>query len=139
MTTLPASNPIHREIRLAAHQQKHHKSPLHFLVKVFGTHPNSTEEILPLRHSPKWTPNVTTLIANKKEEAIRDTERADEETQIFMDSSGYQGGIGAVAVLRRRGKLEKVLRFHLGSDKYYTVFNSEQIGMLLGIELPCKE
>ena len=139
MTTLPASNPVHREIRLAARQCKRHKSPLHFLVKAFGTHPKSTEEILPLRHSPKWTPNVTTLIADKKEKAIRDAERADEETQIFTDGSGYQGGIGAAAVLRHRGKLEKVLHFHLGSDKHYTVFNSEQISMLLGIELLRKE
>ena len=56
-----------------------------------------------------------------------------------MDGSGYQGGIGTVAVLRCRGKPEKVLCFHLGSDKHYTVFNSEQIGMLLGIELLRKE
>ncbi|KIM55556.1 hypothetical protein SCLCIDRAFT_30270 [Scleroderma citrinum Foug A] len=109
----------------------HHDNPstLHFLVKAFGTHPKSTEEILPLHHSPKWTPNVTTLIADKKEEAIRDAERADEETQIFTDRSGYQGGIGAAAVLRRRGKLEKVLHFHLGSDKHYTVSTSVYMGV----------
>ena len=139
MTTLPASNPIHQEIRLAARQRKRHKSPLHFLVKAFGTHPKSTEAILPLRHSPKWSPNVTTFIAGEKEEAIQDAKEADEEVQIFTDGSGYQGGIGAAAVLRRRGKPEKSLHFHLGSDKHYTVFNGEQIGMLLGVELLCKE
>ena len=47
MTTLPPSNPIHREVCLAACQCKRHKSPLH-LVKAFGTHPKVTEEILPL-------------------------------------------------------------------------------------------
>ena len=139
MTTLPASNPIHREICLAAHQRSRHKSPLHFLVKTFSTHPKSTEEILPLRHSPKWTPNVTTLIADKKEEAIRDAERSEEEIQIFMDGSGYQRGISAAVVLRRRGQPEKTLCFHLGSNKHYTVFNGEQIDMLLGVELLCRE
>ena len=139
MTTLPASNPIHREIHLAACQRSRHKSPLHFLVKTFGTHPKSTEEILPLHHSPKWTPNVTTLIADKKEEAIQDAERSEEEIQIFTDGSGYQRGIGAAAVLRCRGQPEKTLRFHLGSDKHYTVFNGEQISMLLGVELLCRE
>ncbi|KIM61084.1 hypothetical protein SCLCIDRAFT_26221 [Scleroderma citrinum Foug A] len=122
-----------------SHQRNRHKSPLHFLVKAFGTHPKNTEEILPLRRSPKWTPNVTTLIADKKEDAIRDAERADEVTQIFTDRSGYQGGIGAAVVLRGRGKPERVLHFHLGSNKHYTVFNGEQIGMLLGIELLRKE
>ena len=135
MTTLPPSNPIHREIRLAACQRKHHKSPLHFLVKAFGIHPKLTEEILPLRHSPKWEPRVSTLIADSKEDAVRDAGRAEEDVQIFTDGSGYQGGIGAAAVLRRRGKPERALRYHLGSDKHYTVFNGEQIGMLLGVEL----
>ena len=139
MTSLPATNPIHREIRLAARLRSRHKSPLHHLVKTFGIHPKLTEEILPLRHSPKWTPNVTTLIADSKEDAIRDAEQATEEIQIFTDGSGYHGGIGAAAVLRRRGKPEKTLRFHLGSDEHHTVFNGEQIGMLLGLELLHKE
>jgi len=139
MTTLPPSNPIHREVRLAAHQRKRHKSPLHFLVKAFGTHPKVTEEILPLRHSPKWEPSVSTLIADSKEDAIWDARRAEEDIQIFTDGSGYQGGIGAAAILRRRGKPERVLRYHLGSDKHYTVFNGEQVGMLLGVELLNRE
>ena len=41
--------------------------------------------------------------------------------------------------MRHRGKPERVLHFHLGSDKHYTVFNGKQIGMLLGIELLRKE
>ena len=40
------------------------------------------------------------LIADEKEEAIQDAEKADEKVQIFTDSSGYQGGIGAAAVLK---------------------------------------
>ena len=82
---------------------------------------------------------MTTLITDKKEEAIRDAERSEEEIQIFMDGSGYQRGIGAAAVLRCRGQPEKTLCFHLGSDKHYTVFNGEQIGMLLGVELLRRE
>ena len=41
--------------------------------------------------------------------------------------------------MRRQGKPEKVLWYHLGSDKHYTVFNGEQVGMLLGVELLRKE
>jgi len=77
--------------------------------------------------------------ADSKEDAIRDAEQATEEIQIFTDGSGYHGGIGAAAVLRRRGKPEKILRFHLGSDEHHTVFNGEQIGMLLGLELLRRE
>ena len=59
--------------------------------------------------------------------------------QIFMDRSGYNEGIGAAAILRRPGKADKILRFHLGSTKEYTVYNGEQIGMVLGAELLRRE
>ena len=75
------------------------------------------------------------LIADKKEEAVRDTQRVNEDIQIFTDGSGYHGGIGAAAVLRRRGKREKILWYYLSSQEHYTVFNGKQIGMLLGVEL----
>ena len=135
MTTLPPSNPINQEIQKAACQRLQHKSPLHFLAKTFRIHPKLTEEILPFCHSPKWIPNVSMLIADKNEEAVRDTQRVNEDIQIFTDGSGYHGGIGAVAVLRRRGKREKVLQYDLSSQEHYMVFNGEQIGMLLRVEL----
>ena len=118
MTTLPPSNPINQEIRKAACQWLRHKSPLHFLAKTFGIHPKLTEEIPPLCHSLKWILNVSMLIANKKEEAVCDAQRANEDIQIFTDGSGYHGGIGAAAVLRRRGKREKILWYYLGSQEH---------------------
>ena len=59
--------------------------------------------------------------------------------QIFTDGSGYNEGIGAVAILRRPGKADKILCFHLGSTKEYMVYNGEQIGMVLGAELLRRE
>jgi len=78
------------------------------------------------------------LITDKKE-VVRDAEEAREETQIFTDGSEYHGSIGTAAVLRRPGKPEKILCFHLGSDKHYMVFNGEQVGMVLGVELLRRE
>ena len=43
-----------------------------------------------------------------------------------MDGSGYNGGIGAAAVLRRRGRQDKLLPFYLGNEQ---VYNGEQVGM----------
>ena len=109
MCTLPVSNPIHKEIRLATRQRHCHKSPLHFLVKAFGIHPKSTEEIKPLCHSPKWTPNVNFYITGNEEDTTQDMENAVEDIQIFTDGSGYHGGIGAATVLRRGRNPNKVL------------------------------
>ena len=45
MTTLPTSNPIHKEIQQAARLRKRHRSPLHHLAAFFSIHPKTTEEI----------------------------------------------------------------------------------------------
>ena len=139
MSTLPPSNPIHKEIRQAARQRKRHKSPLHFLAKAFVVHPKTVEEILPLCHPPNWTPKTKITIADNKEDATTATANATEVVQVFTDGSGIDGGIGAAAILRRRGKPDKCLRFHLGNDTDYTVYNGEQVGMLLGLTLLLSE
>ena len=44
-----------------------------------------------------------------------------------------------MAVLRRPGRNDKILHYHLGSEKEYTVYNGEQVGMVLGVELLQRE
>ena len=61
------------------------------------------------------------------------------EYKNFTDGSGLNDNIGAAAILRRRGQADKTLRFQLGSSSHYTVYNGEQIGMLLGAELLRRE
>ena len=139
MTTLPSSNPIHKEVRSANRHCKRHKSPLHHLALTFLLHPKDTEEITAPCHSPKWNPNVAIVIDGVKEEAVERANKAQEEVQIFTDGSGFNNGIGAAAILRRPGKADKILRFHLGSAKEHTVYNGEQVGMVLGAELLRRE
>ena len=134
MTTLPSSNPIYKEVCSANRHRKRHKSPLHHLALTFPLHPKDTEEITAPRHSPKWNPNVAIVIDGEKEEAVKRANEAQEEVQIFTDGSGFNEGIGVVAILRRPGKADKTLRFHLGSAKEHTVYNGEQVGMVLGAE-----
>ncbi|KIM55134.1 hypothetical protein SCLCIDRAFT_56683, partial [Scleroderma citrinum Foug A] len=135
MSTLPKTNPIHDEIRKANRQRKRHKSPLHHLTLTFPIHPKDTEEIRAPCHPPKWTPDIDIVIDGNKEDAVKRTNEAKEEVQIFTDGLGYNGGISAAVVLRRPGRNDKILQFHLGSEKKYTVYNGKQVGMVLGAEL----
>ena len=123
MTTLPSSNPIYKEVRSTNRHRKCHKSPLHHLALTFPLHPKDTEEITAPCHSPKWNSNVAIVIDGEKEEAVKRANKAQEEVQIFMDGSGFNEGIGAAVILRRPGKPDKNLRFHLGSAKEHTVYN----------------
>ena len=140
MSTLPSANPIHREVRQASRLHKRHRSPLHHLAAVFNSvHPKEVEEIKALRLSPKWTPLTNITIDEDTDDAIKRTQEAEEEVQIFTDGSGLNDKIGAAAILRRRGQADKILRFQLGSKSHYTVYNGEQISMLLGAELLRRE
>ena len=139
MTTLPASNPIHKEIRQAARLRKRHRSPLHHLAASVPIHPRSTEEIKAVRHSPKWVPLTKITVDEDKDDAMKRAREATEEIQIFTDGSGIDNNIGAAAILRRHGQPDKILRFHLGSHTHHTVYNGEQVGMVLGAKLLRRE
>ena len=140
MSTLPSTNAIHREVRQASRLRKRHRSPLHHLAAVFNSvHPKEVEEIKALRLSPKWTPLTNITIDEDTDDAIKHAWKAVEEVQIFTDGSRLNDKIEAAAILRRCGQADKILCFQLGSKSHYTVYNGEQIGMLLGAELLRRE
>ncbi|KAG2052020.1 ribonuclease H-like protein, partial [Suillus hirtellus] len=59
--------------------------------------------------------------------------------QIFTDGSGYQGGIGAAAVLLREGQEPRALRYHLGNNEEHTVYEAELLGLTLAAHLIATE
>jgi len=139
MTTLPTSNPIHKEIRQAACLCKRHRSPLHHFAASFPIHPRATEEIKAVRHSLKWDPLTKITVDEDKDNAMKRAREATEEIQIFTDGSSINNNIGAAAILRRHGQPDKILCFHLGSQTHHIVYNGEQVGMILGAELLRRE
>lgn len=54
---------------------------------------------------------------------------------MYTDGSGIEGKIGATAMLYHDGVLKGTRRLRLGSEKHYTVFEGEGIGLILGLEL----
>lgn len=72
-------------------------------------------------------------IADSKEASIKEEAEDNSDIKIFTDGSGYEGGVGAAAVLYRKGaeEPEKVLRFHLGSLKEHTTYEGEAVGSIL--------
>ena len=130
MCTLPTWNPIFKEIRSTARQRKWHRSPLHHLAQLFPIHLKNVEEIRAPHHPPEWTPVTDIHIDGRKEDMVKHAEEANEEVQIFTDSSGHSSGIGAAAILRRQGREDKILHFYLGSETEHTVY-TYQFGLNL--------
>ncbi|KAG1733347.1 uncharacterized protein EDB91DRAFT_1011368, partial [Suillus paluster] len=143
MTTLPLSHPLARGIKTAHNfctkhgyaGHKGHPSSLHELLNEFKINQEKMEKITPICQFPKWIPDVTTSIAQKEEEAVKEEETADEDLRVYSDGSAIDGGVGAAAVLMRGAKIVSEKRFHLGSDKDHTVYDGEVVGMILAVKL----
>ena len=55
--------------------------------------------------------------------------------RIYSDSSGFEGGIGASALLYINDKLARSLRCYLGTPAEHTVYEAEGVGLLMGLHL----
>jgi hypothetical protein len=55
--------------------------------------------------------------------------------RIYSDSSGFEGGIGASALLYINNKLARSLRCYLGTPTEHTIYEAEGVGLLMGLHL----
>ena len=55
--------------------------------------------------------------------------------RIYSDGSGFEGRIGAAALLYIKERLVKVLRVYLGTSQEHTVYEAEGVGLVLGMHL----
>ena len=136
LATLPGTHPLYKPAVQAARRfvKKHH-SPLHELMYKYKLKPDRMERIAAVRQGPKWEPDVAIRVAEGKE-AAKEEDRLDMTTvKVYTDGSGYEGQIGAAAVLYRNGVLKGRRRMRLGSMKHHTVYEGKGVGMILGLEL----
>ena len=136
LATLPSLHPLCKPVLQAVRCfiKKHH-SPLHELMYKFKLKPKLLEKIAATRQDPKWEPGVAIRIADNKERAKEEDGGDRSHIKVYMDSSGVEGQIGAVAVLYCDGVLRRKRRMRLGSEKHHTVFEGGGIGLILGLEL----
>jgi len=82
---------------------------------------------------PTYKRVFTTTITESKEESIKDKEKDEGDIRVYTNSSGYEGNVGAAAVLYRKGakELEKILHYHLGPLTKHTTFEGEAVGSIL--------
>jgi len=132
--TLPASHPTQAMVR-GYHKTpaKTHLMPLQKLLECFKIKPQCFETIMPDPRPPTYKRVFTTTIAESKEESIKDEEKDEADIKVYTDGSGYEGNVGAAAVLYRKGaeEPEKILRYHLGPLTKHTTFEGEAVGSIL--------
>ena len=55
-------------------------------------------------------------IPASKDDSIQEAGRATEEIQVFADGSAQNGKVGAAAILIRKGRPDRILHLHLGTE-----------------------
>jgi ribonuclease HI len=133
----PPTHPLHGPIRRAARRYvKRHRSSLHYLHHATEIDMDIVETITHSRRPPNATPPYATIIAESREQAILNHDSNNDTIKIYCDGSGVNKHIGAAAVLYRRGRpTPRTLRYHLGSEKDHTVYESEAVGLTLAAQL----
>jgi len=136
-TTLPTTHPLHGAVKNTTRWHvKWRPTPLHYLMNNYqDVKPHLIETIKPVQKSSAWAPKLAVRIADMREKAKEEDEAEWARLWVYSDDSGIGGKIGAAAVLYRDGILQRTRRLQLGSDKHHTVYETEGIGMILGLQL----
>jgi ribonuclease HI/exonuclease III len=135
--TLPDSHPLSKAIINARKRRiKRHHTTLHDLVWSYNIEPDKMEKIGHVGRDAGWTPICTTQIAKTLEEAHLEDEQDPAEIRIYTDGSGFDGHVGAAAVLWRMGRDdEKSMKARVGKMTQHEVYEGEGYGLILGLEL----
>ncbi|KAK0200152.1 hypothetical protein DFS33DRAFT_1267068, partial [Desarmillaria ectypa] len=96
--------------------------------------PDDVETIKAVRFPPHWQTKVQVKIPESMQEATT-MERIDRsEVQAYGDGSDIENGIGAAAVVYRRGRKVKTVRMKVGEASKHKVYDGEGISLILCTE-----
>ena len=131
--TLPDTNPVHQIIRKAKqHPPTKHLGPIDRLLKLFRLQDKTLETILPtVCLSTKAT--FLTEIDHSRDASIKFESQDNADYKVFSDGSGQDDGIGAAAILYRKGRVTplKSVQFYLGPPDKHNTYEAEVVGAIL--------
>jgi ribonuclease HI len=138
LCSLPPPHPLYDTIRAAMRRKvKRHRSPVHHLLYLSRLKPGDIETIKAVRRRPDYQPSFDRFICDTKDDAftMASVAHINCRYKIYSDGSGYEGGVGASAILYKGEDVIKTLRYYLGTDKCHTVYEAEGIGVSMGLHL----
>jgi hypothetical protein len=134
--TLPSTNPMHQVVQEAKRRQpKKYPGPIDNLLKIFGLQNSEVETIRPAVTLKRLGPQHRIEIYRSREDSINSERLDDADFKIFTDGSGQDGGIGAAAVLYKKGRASplKSLQAFMGSSRKHNTFEAETMGAILAL------
>lgn len=138
LLTLPKSHPLFGIVRDAkASRPARHQSAIDGLIKLFNLQHARLETITPTTSDPYRPQKFSTKIAGSRDSSIREEKGDKADFKIFTDGSNHDGGVGAAAVIYRRGQPWplKHLKAHLGPATTHNNYEAEAVGGILAMWL----
>jgi ribonuclease HI len=134
MLTLPEDHPNHGIIQKARQTKtKTHPGPIESLIWKYGLASEAMETIVPTRCTLRSTVNLRIEIAETREDSIEDEKNDSADFKVYADGSGQGGGIGAAAVMYKKGQRQPVChrKAYLGEATKHNTFEGETVGAIL--------
>ena len=136
--SLPESHPLHRIIKnVRRHPPDKHRGPLDELIRLFRVQNTKFETIESARQNiaGALVPKPKTYIAPTRDVSIAFERNDDADFKAFSDGSGQEEGIGASAILYKKGFVRpiKEIQAYIGPKSKHNTYEAEAIGAILAI------
>lgn len=138
MTTLPKAHSLHRKVKKAKKSPPlSHLGPIDNLIKLFQLGNVKMETISPMTDDPAIPLRHKITISKTRKESIEAEKRDEADFKIYTDGSNFNGGVGAAAVMYRKGfpRPIKQLKAHLGETEEHNSYEAETVGGILAMHL----
>ena len=110
-----------------------HQGPVDYLIVSLNLRKANMETITTTSGDPHPMPCYKRRILALREDSIAEEEQDKADYRVFLDGSGLEGGIGAVAVIYRKGSNIPLnhLKAYLGPSTKHNSYEGEAVGGLL--------
>ena len=138
LLTLPDTHPLYGIVKSTRDSPPtRHLSPIASLIKIFKLRRKKIETIRPAAQYPQVKAKFATETQKSREESIKQEKEDKSDFKVFSDSSGAEDGIGAAAVLYRKGRFSPIdkLKAFLGPPERHNTFEAEVVGAILAAQL----
>jgi ribonuclease HI len=131
LASLPSHHPLQPLVRRCmAHVPLRHRSVLHDMFSAFPEI-SDLETIDPTPLDTTWSAPLTFSIAEDKGAAETELAKYTGGVCVYGDGSGFEGGVGGAAVVKRPNGEFDARRVYLGTEAKHTVFEAEVVGLIL--------
>jgi hypothetical protein len=132
--TLVSTHPLYQIIKSAKRNPPtKHLGPLDQLIKIFKLRNANFETIRPSIQDWGRALQFKTVIVDSREDSISFERNDSTDFKAFSDGSGQDEGIGASAILYKKGFVRpmKNLQMYLGPKSKHNTYEAEAVGAIL--------